>query len=385
MQNAWSQEETLRIAETVLKHTFGNRLQLEFLEDAHYPDMPNAILRCQVRDAPDGSPDHLIIKRRITPPHNMIRELAGYDFVMRHSDLAALFPRYYGGDQTSATIIIEDLGSDRSRILGNILQSEDTDSALEALRSFQKTLAAMHLASLGKHSEFTRIAESYGNAAITRHRIHSIAEALRAVPELISQFGIRNQPELPDEIDEVCAALNQPGPFLTFTHGDSTPANFYVAPNRPRLFDLETCGFRHALLDGVFARIRYLHSVWAHALPLHIQQMLADVYRSELRRGIPAVADDRNYQQAYTACAAGWLAGLLQFLAQVDRSDRVWGLSTIRQRIIAGLESFCSISEETGNYPMFAITARALAARLYSLWPENDCRLPMYRAFGGPS
>ncbi len=141
--------------------------------------------------------------------------------------------------------------------------------------------------------------------------------------------------------------------FTTWSHGDWTPANAFYDPSwdevAVRFFDLETGGWRHALLDGVYPRLRYIHSVWARRIPGDLQRRSDDVYREELARGIP---------------------------------DK-WGRSTWRQRIVAALEHFDSVASELQGFPAICRASRDAAASLRNTWPESDCTMPLHNAFAG--
>jgi hypothetical protein len=104
-------------------------------------------------------------------------------------------------------------------------------------------------------------------------------------------------------------------------------------------------------------------------------------YREELGKGCPEAWDDGRFDRALTACCAAWLAGLGRFYPAVIEQDRTWGRSTLRQRLVAGLDHFVMLSAETKLLPALAATADSMARKLRSLWPQQDCALPGYRAF----
>jgi len=214
---------------------------------------------------------------------------------------------------------------------------------------------------------------------VGRHRIHQIPAVLVEFSRIPAGLGVEPSHGFEAELHLAAAEILEPGEFLVFTHGDATPANAFYDGETVRFLDFETCGFRHALLDGSFAPLRYLHSVWARRLPLSLREAALAAYREELVKGCPLAADDERFQRATAACAAAWLAGLCRLLEGVMEDDQRWGLSTNRQRIVAGLEHAAEVC--AGPFDAIARTAERLGKRLRGIWPLEDCDLRSYRAF----
>jgi len=121
----------------------------------------------------------------------------------------------------------------------------------------------LHSVSAGRCTAYQQILGTYGASQPSRHRIHQILSDVHNLGTLLESTGITIAPSVYHELRVVMDALRDPGPFFTFTHGDATPANVFVTSAGVRRFDFDTSAFRHALLDGAFARLRYLYSVWA--------------------------------------------------------------------------------------------------------------------------
>jgi hypothetical protein len=145
--------------------------------------------------------------------------------------------------------------------------------------------------------------------------------------------------------------------------------------------DFEASGYRHALLDGSYSRIRYLHSAWARQIPVPIQRRMLSVYRKELARGCEAAANDDRFHAALIACSAGWLAGLLRLLPEVRDGDKCWGRSTNRQRILAALEHFSLLAKELDRFPATGETAMGMAANLRRQWGAEGSDMTFHSAF----
>jgi aminoglycoside phosphotransferase (APT) family kinase protein len=241
----------------------------------------------------------------------------------------------------------------------------------------------LHAAGLGKREAYERIRASRGDAQATRHPVNKLENQLSQLPQLIA--GHLHQPSsrhLEQEINAAVSELYEPGPFTTLTHGDPTVGNLLHSPGGGvKLIDFETAGYRHALLDGCFARLRYVYSVWAHHIPETVQKRLLVAYRAELAKGCPQAADDTVFSRALVAACAAWLAGLCSHLPRVAEADARWGRATYRQRITVGLGHFITVADEYGQMPALRDCAQRLLDRLRDTWPAGDCELPTYPAF----
>jgi hypothetical protein len=205
---------------------------------------------------------------------------------------------------------------------------------------------------------------------------------LTALPEVISKHLPHSMSKhIAGEVQSARTCLFEPGPFTTITHGDPTVGNVLYTPTHGAKFlDLETAGYRHALLDGSFARLRYLHSVWAHHIPIDLQKQLEATYRAELAKGCPQAGDDQAFGVALVAACAAWLAALCSHLDRVADHDVRWGRATYRQRITAALDHFSAVAGEYRHMPALGDAARDLEKHLRAAWSATELRLPTYPA-----
>jgi hypothetical protein len=104
-------------------------------------------------------------------------------------------------------------------------------------------------------------------------------------------------------------------------------------------------------------------------------------YRLHLSRGCLEAQEDSVFETTLVTICGFWLLNTLSW--QLERSlneDRKWGISTVRQRVLARLEAFITTSDEFGHLPAL----RGLSSRLLELlnrrWPET-APLPLYPAF----
>ena len=373
-------EETLSASVEVLRLRYaGVDLELDEVV-ADYETSTNLILRCLARGLP-GNAETVVIKRAKVAKGHLLTELAGHRFLGERPETQELVPGVLGFDASRELLVLKDLGPAKEYQLGWILLGEDAGRAEAGLLALQKAMGRLHGLTLGQAGVFAVIQEEFGRGSVSRHKIHEIVPALESLAELPELLGIRKIPELDQELKSAVLAITHPGPFHGFTHGDATPANAFLTPEGLRLFDLETCGFRHVLLDGAFARIRYVHSVWAFQIPRTMQERLISTYRSELSHYLPQADDDAVFHPALTACSAAWLGGLCRFIPDVWKTDKKWGRISYRQRVIGGLEHFVVLDAELNQMPACAELARKAKETLSALWPQEDQAFPIYPAF----
>lgn len=287
-------------------------------------------------------------------------------------DIPSLAPRFFGYDRIADLLILEDLGEDDDRHLGEILIGDDRERAILGLQAHMDALALLHRSTAGRLVEYPVHEPPIPRS---RHRVHRLLDLLALLPARIEEIGdaVSRGAEL--EVDRFLAALRDPGPFLALGHGDATPANTFLMPEgQARLFDFETAGYRHALIDGCFPTIRYLHSVWACALPRSLRWELADRYRLAL-----GIAPE-EFDFAHASCAAAWLAGLLGFYEAAVENGEMWGMASARARIVAGLAHFSDVATVLGHGSALAETADALRFRLDRDW--SSPRMPFYPSIG---
>jgi hypothetical protein len=363
----------------ILSETRRSAVELRLSEVVYdYEGAASTVLRCHIHGHADDLPPTVIVKRSNSLDESLLYEAAGLEFLNEMSP--ATVPRFYGIDANQRIMVLEDLSLSPDNLLGNILFGHDADYAESALREFQVTLARLHLATMRHEDRFRQILARYGRPThYSRHRVHTITDALRSLPDVLQPMAVVVEPDVQQDIDEAISVIDTPGAFFAFVHGDATPANAFYIDGSIRLFDLETAGFRHCLLDGSYARLRYLHSVWARSIPVDVQRRLMTAYRDTLLAG--CAVDQAAFDRHLAACCAGWLAGLCALLPAVMERDRKWGRSTNRQRIVAGLNHFVTLSEELGVYQLLRKLCYTVLRHLYNTWPDEDCTLKRYPAF----
>ncbi len=365
--------------EAIASEHFGANLQLHLRDIVYgYENAPSLILRYALRSESGHLPKTIIAKRSNVENDSITYDANALRFLSEV--VPELVPQYYTLDITSKIMLMEDLNSPQEHLIGNILFGDDRDFAEEALLEFLKSLARLHLATMGHERQFRQIQASYGDSLQpSRHQIHDIPDILDTLPAIFELINVQVDEQAQAELSEAKATMQSPNEFYALVHGDATPANAFYYHARICLVDFETADFRHCLLDGTYARIRYLRSVWARDIPIEIQRKLMRAYQDIMIT--ECSLDKSHFEHHYVACAVGWMVGLCQFLPTVLEQDRKWGRSTNRQRVIAGLVHFARLSDELAQFEALGRVCRQAGQQLRQHWAAEDCTMRLYPAF----
>lgn len=386
-----SSERTRAAAQRVLAARYGGPVALG-PEQVLQSSGRSRVWRLPVAAAPAGLPTSLILKQvqgdeqrgydpddatPFSPAWRFFNDWTGAELLTAVAADPPLGPRFYGGDRAEGFVLLEDLGEGES--LADLLLGGDAARAEQALLQFARTLGRMHAATVGREEEYRRLRETL---------IPPAPEAPAAgVPfsrfrEGCAAIDVALSAEVEAAIARVTAAMRQPGPFRAYTHGDCCPDNTRCEEGSVRLLDFEFGAFRHALRDGVYARILFPTCWCVSRLPPEIAPRMEAVYRAELVQGCPAAGDDTVFYRAVVEACAQWALETAQWhLIGALKEDGKWGRATTRQRLLVRFDRFADLTEEMGHLEALGATARAITARLRALWPPEADQMPLYPAF----
>jgi hypothetical protein len=274
------------------------------------------------------------------------------------------------------------------------------------------TLGTLHALTIGKQADFDRIRDALGpRRAPDIDRIAALGPGLK---ETINSLGLAAPTGLDEELEGLATALQNPGPFLAFTHGDPCPDNWLRVDGKLRLLDFEHARYRHALLDGVYGRIHFPTCWCVNRTPAHLPARMEAAYRAELQNGCPEAADDTLFGHAVVVACAFWAIGMCQWITERQRRDEPrsrgwlsrllslewlrqrrtrdrpttlmerdheWGISTVRQRVLLRSDILARTTQEFGYLEAIGTTFAALAARLRAVWPPEADAMPLFPAF----
>ena len=323
---------------------------------------------------PDGST--VVAKSWPAPRGPIVRERVVLE-ALAATAAADLVPRVVAADADGSLLVTTDLLFAPEERLGEILEGDDRERAEDALLAHARALGRVHAATRGATA--LALAQRLSDARPfdeSRHVVHDLDAHLAHLPERLREAGAGDDARgLDDEIRAARELLAHPGAHIAVAHGDATPANCCVRGGTALLYDWETAAARHALVDGSYARLRYVQSVWAHEIPAHVRWRAARAYRAELPW------PDGELDPGETAAGAAWCAGLLAALPRLSGNDVRWGRTTMRQRVATAVERLAELCDETGCMPLTGAAARAAHAGLCRAWPAEHTALPVHRAW----
>lgn len=356
------------VVAALLTKYFTETVRVEFVETVwDYDNARSAIHRFRVIGG-HGLLSTVIVKQSKDKHGTLRREAAGLDFVQQIDGIRHFFPTFYGFSADHELLVMGDLQTRDEDLLGNILFGEDAELAVDALLAYQKAIAQVHTLTRAEQARFQDCLVRYNVTQHTAHRINGLTHDLQQIRTRLALINLRPPSAFDVEIAQMIAQLENPSEFLCFTHGDMTPSNMIYRDGVVQLYDLETADFRHALLDGSFGVLRYIHSVWAQRIPYTIQYQMLNTYSQTWLKSTQNFVEHEKFNQALMTGCSAWLAGLIGMLEDVWEVDKRWGRSTRRQRIMVALEHYLHLVAKMPIYPAFTASVTALQSVLVSEW-----------------
>jgi hypothetical protein len=370
----------------ILSLTFGREIQIRDIERITKEDRNAPVSRLFVDEPAAGIPASVIVKQlnlesfdwddtEAWPVRSFVQDWAGLAFLNAIPAEQGSCPRLYGGNREHGLIVLEDLGHDHRSLVQPLLEGTCAE-AEQALAALYIRLGQMHAHALGKAAMFEQTLRTIHPTMPLRWQDTFLAEARNRVESLIEL-----EPAVWREAGQVVETISNPGPFYTYIHGDPCPDNIFYRGDKLQLIDFATGCFAHALIDAVYARMMFPTCWCANRTPDALVAQLESIYRAELAQTCLPAQDDRTYGQAIVDGCAFWLLITLEWQLHLALdSDRDWGISTFRPRVLARLQAFAAASQEFDHLPAM----RGAASRLFDLlserWPDTT-PLPLYPAF----
>lgn len=284
-------------------------------------------------------------------------------------------PRFYGGDRNLGLIILEDVWHSASLVAS--LLGSDYAQAEQALLQYASCLGQLHTHTISKAAEFENLFKAIAlnvkpirdNVDIHKHQL------------MLESLGICTENSWLHDLEAINETINHPGEFLAYIHADACPDNVLDTGEALRLIDFETGHFGHALIDAAYGRMMFPSCWCANRLPDAVVRQMENTYRAILIQRCPAAADEQIFAIALVKTCGFWLLyTLTRHLEYALRKDLNWGISTIRQRILARLEAFMATAQEFNQLPSLRNTSSQLLDLLRQRW-SNVPPLPLYPAF----
>jgi thiamine kinase-like enzyme len=379
----------LAAAERLLSNVLGSQVRLGEVAPLTEKGRRNVVLRCH--DLSSGAPSSFIIKQvaienydpRDTTSWDVRRffsDWVGAEFLSTIPSVPRCSPRFFAGDRASGFFILEDLGPHRSLV--KPLLEEDAASAAVALLAFATCLGQLHAATRRHSARFERLCHDLSpETGLVTWAGAEFHERIKLLQAGLEQLAVRSEAAFLEELETVSGAIERPGPFFTYIHGDPCPDNVFLSGDQVRLIDFEFGRFGHALIDASYGRMMFPTCWCANRLPQGLISRMESAYRAELVKGCPEAADDSAFEAALVEVCAFWLLNTLGWQLQgALREDRTWGIATVRSRLLSRLETFVTIAGERRQLPAVRGVAERLLEVLRERWREAPL-LPHYPAF----
>jgi hypothetical protein len=375
--------------EELLTEVWGNEVQLAPNATDLKASGRTQVYRFSLLEKPVDAPQHIIVKAMPmtegiseasnTAPENSFQlffnDWAGLQFLSEIAPHPALAPRFYAGNKAHGLIVMEDLGTGNG--LHHLLLADNSEAAEEAAVQYAATVGKMHAATIGKQEAFYHIRQELGRVDIPDY-----AWISSALWEAIHTLNVAPAAGIEDELKQLTSIMENPGPFSAYTHGDPCPDNILIGAS-VKLLDFEFGEYRHALIEGVYARMPFPTCWCVSRLPAHIIHRMETSYRMELAKGCPAAHDDRLFAQAVAAACVYWTINDCRFLHRHLEKDWQWspGLATARQRFLLRFNVAREAIETSEYLQAIGKTFERIAGRLRELLPPEADQMPYYPAF----
>jgi thiamine kinase-like enzyme len=372
-------------AERILTQSFDAHRHIAKVDRLTDPGRRNLLLRCFTEPI-DGLPSSFILKKVEAEVYNpddaeswdtrrFFNDWVGSQFLSGISGAVQHSPRFYGGDRQLGFILLEDVPHQDSLV--ESLLGDKHDQAKWALLQYATCLGELHTATIGRATEFEAL---YGAIApgiqlttikvdIEKHRVR------------LGKLGIMTDSSWLQDMKAIAEALSNPGDFLAYIHMDACPDNVLNNGEVLRLIDFETGRFGHALIDAAYGRMMFPSCWCANRLPHTVVQQMENTYRTILSQQCAIAEDDQIFEAALAHTCGFWLLyTLTRHFEDALAGDVDFGISTVRQRILARLESFIATAQEFDQLPGLRSTSSQLLELLHQRWSEQDS-LSLYPAF----
>ncbi|WP_219471152.1 phosphotransferase [Nonomuraea rhizosphaerae] len=242
----------------------------------------SSVLRCRTGSGAGGS----VIVKAYKDRSGFAAEAAGLA-------VCAEGPEPLAVDASFPFIVMSDLGDAPS--LADALLGSSARQARDALRSWARTYGRIALAGAEREREFDDLRAKYSQGddeLSVFDRIGDPADWLPVVPD-----GLR------EEIGAVAESMRR---YPVFSPGDICPDNNLLTPGGFRVLDFEGAGFHSAFLDAAYTRMPFATCWCVFRLPAEVSQEIEAVYRGEVVRLYPDLADDFLWARGVRHAVATW-------------------------------------------------------------------------------
>ncbi|QBD75691.1 hypothetical protein EPA93_06595 [Ktedonosporobacter rubrisoli] len=347
------------------------------------------VARCTIAAETALLPASVIVKARHPAKHfrseseRFHNEAVALDFLTRIESEAC--PRLLAASHEEGILILEDLGTGPA--LEDLLVGHDAWRAEQGLIAFATILGQMHATTIGHAASYYHVRNRFGLVDPAFDRVSILGIDIRGAFRRLQEITA-SRPYLPpsvgaeEDVDELLRLLAEPGPYLAFSNGDTSPANCRWSENGLRFLDFEHACFRHALLDVAALRFPFPGCpCWSH-VPEEILQRALDAYKERMGRSCPEVLDPNRYSKGLTAACAAWTIVRATRLPKLEEIDEPQPMGFSRRgQLLDTISTTVTCSQQSRSLQSLAAWLTDVRQALRLRWPYLPLTQPVYPAF----
>ena len=179
----------------------------------------------------------------------------------------------YAGDRSSGLLVMEDLGEGNGLNVDDALNGRDAEVAAQALVDLARATGQLHGQTAGRAEDSDSIrhrlgppaaqaslfSEPWSDARRVLIRPTEIESAIETYQTQCASIGVHPSRGFDAEIEHVAQHVeNPPASLLALSQGDQNGVGGLTrSGKRLRMYDFDAAGYRHALREGVPARITW--------------------------------------------------------------------------------------------------------------------------------
>ena len=379
----------INAAKKMLFKQMGQDFEWGVIEQISEKERRNLILRANVM------PSHrqlssIIIKKIVRGKDDVwdasrfINDSTATQFLSALQKNTRYSPLFYGADIEHEFFMLEDMGKVHISLVDYLAAEVPRSKINKIFKELSKTLSHMHSATLNKRQAFNLLYKTNNTAIGSKQTFSYFNYEIQQVREKLIPCIEKIYPKndmLLKEINDVFAGVIEPKSFDGFVHGDLCPDNLFVRKGKVLIFDFESGHYGHIFLDLACLRMNFPSCWCAQRLPNQLIIQFEQEYRKQFPPDYSYINEDNIFYPQLALCCAYWLfKTLANRLPEALKNDKQWGISSIRQRILAQLSSFKKLALNMQQYTATVGMADAMIKRLSDIW-DDISPLPIYPVF----